>query len=139
MLCYKISTCSQGLADNCVVAKVDNVVWDLDRPFEGDCHLQLLKFNDEEAQVIIAELSFLKLKSFDLLKFKFASVFKLFLILPLWFLVIRNRVSQTMGRDPKWGRKTNWLFVFLKSFFAIIFIDNQKLEKVKSRYTIVAS
>uniref|UniRef100_A0AAR2KY62 threonine--tRNA ligase n=1 Tax=Pygocentrus nattereri TaxID=42514 RepID=A0AAR2KY62_PYGNA len=41
---------SQGLADNTVIAKVNNAVWDLDRPLEGDCSLQLLKFDDEEAQ-----------------------------------------------------------------------------------------
>jgi threonyl-tRNA synthetase len=39
---------SQGLADNTVVAKVNGVVWDLDRPFEGDASLQLLKFTDDE-------------------------------------------------------------------------------------------
>ncbi|KAF4074381.1 hypothetical protein AMELA_G00238770 [Ameiurus melas] len=43
---------SQGLADNTVIAKVDNGVWDLDRPLEGDCNLQLLKFDDEEAQAV---------------------------------------------------------------------------------------
>ncbi|KAG7481331.1 hypothetical protein MATL_G00065580 [Megalops atlanticus] len=43
---------SQGLADNTVIAKVDNNVWDLDRPLEGDCSLQLLKFDDEEAQAV---------------------------------------------------------------------------------------
>uniref|UniRef100_A0A8C4NQ30 threonine--tRNA ligase n=1 Tax=Dicentrarchus labrax TaxID=13489 RepID=A0A8C4NQ30_DICLA len=41
---------SQGLADNTVIAKVNNGVWDLDRPLEDDCSLQLLKFDDEEAQ-----------------------------------------------------------------------------------------
>ncbi|KAF6739310.1 Threonine--tRNA ligase, cytoplasmic [Oryzias melastigma] len=41
---------SQGLADNTVIAKVNNSVWDLDRPLEDDCSLQLLKFDDEEAQ-----------------------------------------------------------------------------------------
>ncbi|XP_008416273.1 threonine--tRNA ligase 1, cytoplasmic [Poecilia reticulata] len=43
---------SQGLADNTVIAKVNNSVWDLDRPLEGDCSLQLLKFDDEEAQAV---------------------------------------------------------------------------------------
>uniref|UniRef100_A0A8C5HM71 threonine--tRNA ligase n=1 Tax=Gouania willdenowi TaxID=441366 RepID=A0A8C5HM71_GOUWI len=43
---------SQGLADNTVIAKVDNGVWDLDRPLEQDCSLQLLKFDDEEAQAV---------------------------------------------------------------------------------------
>uniref|UniRef100_UPI00398F2A6E threonine--tRNA ligase 1, cytoplasmic isoform X1 n=2 Tax=Pristiophorus japonicus TaxID=55135 RepID=UPI00398F2A6E len=43
---------SQGLADNVVVAKVNGVVWDLDRPLEGDCSLALLKFDDEDAQAV---------------------------------------------------------------------------------------
>lgn len=43
---------SQGLADNTVVAKVNKVVWDLDRPLEIDCTLELLKFEDEEAQAV---------------------------------------------------------------------------------------
>ncbi|NXY55302.1 SYTC protein, partial [Callaeas wilsoni] len=43
---------SQGLADNTVIAKVNKVVWDLDRPLEGDCSLELLKFEDEEAQAV---------------------------------------------------------------------------------------
>jgi len=42
---------SKGLADNTVVAKVDGEVWDLDRPLEKSCSLQLLKFDDEDAQV----------------------------------------------------------------------------------------
>uniref|UniRef100_A0A7N8XEJ1 threonine--tRNA ligase n=1 Tax=Mastacembelus armatus TaxID=205130 RepID=A0A7N8XEJ1_9TELE len=43
---------SQGLADNTVIAKVNNNVWDLDRPLEDDCSLELLKFDDEEAQAV---------------------------------------------------------------------------------------
>lgn len=43
---------SQGLADNTVIAKVNNGVWDLDRPLEDSCSLQLLKFDDEEAQAV---------------------------------------------------------------------------------------
>ncbi|XP_056447855.1 threonine--tRNA ligase 1, cytoplasmic [Gadus chalcogrammus] len=43
---------SQGLADNTVIAKVNNSVWDLDRPLEEDCSLQLLKFDDDEAQAV---------------------------------------------------------------------------------------
>lgn len=43
---------SQGLADNTVIAKVNKVVWDLDRPLETDCTLELLKFEDEEAQAV---------------------------------------------------------------------------------------
>ncbi|EEB19847.1 Threonyl-tRNA synthetase, cytoplasmic, putative [Pediculus humanus corporis] len=43
---------SQGLADNTVIAKVNGVLWDLERPLESDCKLQLLKFDDEEAQQV---------------------------------------------------------------------------------------
>ncbi|XP_011145094.1 threonine--tRNA ligase, cytoplasmic isoform X2 [Harpegnathos saltator] len=43
---------SQGLADNTVIAKVNNELWDLDRPLEGDCKLQLLKFDDPEGQQV---------------------------------------------------------------------------------------
>ncbi|KAL7392066.1 hypothetical protein ABVT39_019109 [Epinephelus coioides] len=43
---------SQGLADNTVIAKVNKGVWDLDRPLEDDCSLELLKFDDEEAQAV---------------------------------------------------------------------------------------
>ncbi|KAL7989103.1 hypothetical protein Chor_008022, partial [Crotalus horridus] len=43
---------SQGLADNTVIARVDKVVWDLDRPLERDCTLELLKFDDDEAQAV---------------------------------------------------------------------------------------
>jgi threonyl-tRNA synthetase len=46
------SQISKGLADNVVVAKVNGVVYDLDRPLEGDCSLELLKFDDEEAQAV---------------------------------------------------------------------------------------
>uniref|UniRef100_A0A8C2CH97 threonine--tRNA ligase n=1 Tax=Cyprinus carpio TaxID=7962 RepID=A0A8C2CH97_CYPCA len=43
---------SQGLADNTVISKVNNEVWDLDRPLEENCSLVLLKFDDEEAQAV---------------------------------------------------------------------------------------
>ncbi|GLV43432.1 Threonyl-tRNA synthetase [Carabus blaptoides fortunei] len=43
---------SQGLADNAVISKVNGVLWDLDRPLEADCKLELLKFNDSEAQQV---------------------------------------------------------------------------------------
>ncbi|BFZ02291.1 hypothetical protein BsWGS_05330 [Bradybaena similaris] len=43
---------SQGLADNTVVAKVNGELWDLDRPFEKDSSLQLLKFEDSEGQYV---------------------------------------------------------------------------------------
>lgn len=43
---------SQGLADNTVIAKVNGELWDLDRPLEGNCTLQLLKFDDEQGQQV---------------------------------------------------------------------------------------
>lgn len=43
---------SQGLADATVIAKVDGELWDLDRPLEGDCKLQLIKFDDPEGQAV---------------------------------------------------------------------------------------
>ncbi|BES89665.1 threonyl-tRNA synthetase [Nesidiocoris tenuis] len=43
---------SQGLADNAVISKVDGVLWDLDRPLTNHCNLQLLKFDDPEAQAV---------------------------------------------------------------------------------------
>lgn len=45
-------TISQGLADATVIAKVNNELWDLDRPLEGDCKLQLIKFDDPEGQSV---------------------------------------------------------------------------------------
>ncbi|VDO95445.1 unnamed protein product [Heligmosomoides polygyrus] len=41
---------SKGLAENTVIAKVNGEVWDLDRPFEGDATLHLLKFDDDEGK-----------------------------------------------------------------------------------------
>ncbi|XP_029573976.1 threonine--tRNA ligase 1, cytoplasmic [Salmo trutta] len=43
---------SQGLADATVIAKVNSSVWDLDRPLEDNCSLQLLKFDDDEAKAV---------------------------------------------------------------------------------------
>lgn len=43
---------SQGLAENTVVAKVNGVVWDLDRPFEENSTLELLKFDSDEAKAV---------------------------------------------------------------------------------------
>lgn len=41
---------SKGLAKKVVVAKVDGSVWDLMRPLQGDCALQLLSFDDPEGK-----------------------------------------------------------------------------------------
>lgn len=50
---YAVATgISQGLADATVVAKINNVLWDLDRPLESDCTLQLIKFDDPEGKAV---------------------------------------------------------------------------------------
>ncbi|XP_045252009.1 threonine--tRNA ligase 2, cytoplasmic isoform X2 [Macaca fascicularis] len=43
---------SQELAESTVIAKVNGELWDLDRPLEGDSSLQLLTFDNEEAQAV---------------------------------------------------------------------------------------
>ncbi|XP_054417937.1 threonine--tRNA ligase 2, cytoplasmic [Pteronotus mesoamericanus] len=43
---------SQELAENTVIAKVNGELWDLDRPLEGDSTLELLTFDNEEAQAV---------------------------------------------------------------------------------------
>jgi threonyl-tRNA synthetase len=43
---------SKGLAENAVVSKVNDELWDLDRPLESDCQLKLLKFDDEEGKYV---------------------------------------------------------------------------------------
>ncbi|XP_077290790.1 threonine--tRNA ligase isoform X2 [Arctopsyche grandis] len=43
---------SQGLASNAVISRVDGVLWDLERPLEGDCLLQILTFQDADAQQV---------------------------------------------------------------------------------------
>lgn len=48
LLCF-----SQGLADSTVVAKVNDVLWDLDRPFEQDSTLKLVKFDDPEGVTFV--------------------------------------------------------------------------------------
>uniref|UniRef100_A0A8C3YNP7 threonine--tRNA ligase n=1 Tax=Catagonus wagneri TaxID=51154 RepID=A0A8C3YNP7_9CETA len=43
---------SQELAESTVIAKVNGELWDLDRPLEGDSTLELLTFDNEEAQAV---------------------------------------------------------------------------------------
>lgn len=43
---------SKSLGKKTVVAKVDGQVWDLFRPLEGDCTLQLLSFQDPEGKEV---------------------------------------------------------------------------------------
>ncbi|ERE78099.1 putative threonyl-tRNA synthetase 2, cytoplasmic [Cricetulus griseus] len=43
---------SQELAENAIIAKVNGELWDLDRPLEGDSTVELLMFDNEEAQAV---------------------------------------------------------------------------------------
>ncbi|KAF0981384.1 hypothetical protein FDP41_012494 [Naegleria fowleri] len=43
---------SAGLAANVVVAKVNGTLWDMGRPLEGDCTLELLKWDAPEAKEV---------------------------------------------------------------------------------------
>uniref|UniRef100_I3J445 threonine--tRNA ligase n=1 Tax=Oreochromis niloticus TaxID=8128 RepID=I3J445_ORENI len=43
---------SQGLADNAVISRVNGELWDLDRPLEQDCSLEILRFDNEDAQAV---------------------------------------------------------------------------------------
>lgn len=78
---------SQGLADNTVIAKVNQVVWDLDRPLEEDCTLELLKFEDEEAQAVSFYLAVTELQDkgsrFPSLPAPTVSGFRVY-----WYLII---------------------------------------------------
>ncbi|KAL7980342.1 hypothetical protein Chor_014671 [Crotalus horridus] len=43
---------SWGVADSVVIARVNGELWDLDRPMEGDSTLELLTFENEDAQAV---------------------------------------------------------------------------------------
>ncbi|XP_061622285.1 threonine--tRNA ligase 1, cytoplasmic, partial [Phyllopteryx taeniolatus] len=43
---------SQSLADNAVISRVNQELWDLDRPLERDCSLEILRFDNEDAQAV---------------------------------------------------------------------------------------
>ncbi|XP_030043425.1 threonine--tRNA ligase, mitochondrial [Microcaecilia unicolor] len=43
---------SKGLAESAVTARVNGILFDLDRPLEGDSTLELLKFDSEEGQAV---------------------------------------------------------------------------------------
>lgn len=46
-----------------MVAKVDGELWDLDRPFEKDSSLQLLKFDDKDGINLISIYKYIELNS----------------------------------------------------------------------------
>jgi len=41
---------SNSLAKACIISKVDGVLWDMTRPLESDCNIELLKFDNAEAK-----------------------------------------------------------------------------------------
>uniref|UniRef100_A0A7S1KPI9 Probable threonine--tRNA ligase, cytoplasmic n=1 Tax=Percolomonas cosmopolitus TaxID=63605 RepID=A0A7S1KPI9_9EUKA len=43
---------SKGLAQSVIAARVNGDVWDLGRPLESDCNLELLKWNDPESKEV---------------------------------------------------------------------------------------
>jgi len=43
---------SQSLADQAIISKVDGDVFDLDRPLEKSCRLEILKFDDDDAKQV---------------------------------------------------------------------------------------
>jgi threonyl-tRNA synthetase len=43
---------SKSLSDRVVIAKVNNTLWDLERPLEGSCTLQLLDFESDEGKSV---------------------------------------------------------------------------------------
>ncbi len=43
---------SSQLEANVVIAKVNDELWDMDRPLETDCTLKLLKFDDPDGKAV---------------------------------------------------------------------------------------
>jgi threonyl-tRNA synthetase len=44
---------SKSLFERVVIAKVNGQLWDLERPLESDCKLELLDFEDPEGRLVI--------------------------------------------------------------------------------------
>jgi threonyl-tRNA synthetase len=44
---------SKGWAENIIIAKVDGVLWDLERVLESSCEVKFLKFEDSEGTVVV--------------------------------------------------------------------------------------
>ena len=51
--------CSNGLAENTVISKVNGELWDICRPLEDNCTLELLKFDNEEGLCSVQVTHFL--------------------------------------------------------------------------------
>ena len=41
---------SSGFASSCLIAQVDETLWDMGRPLESDCKLQMFKFDTNEGR-----------------------------------------------------------------------------------------
>jgi len=41
---------SKGLANSALISAVDDVLWDMNRPLEGDCKLELFKFDSDKGR-----------------------------------------------------------------------------------------
>jgi threonyl-tRNA synthetase len=47
-----VAQVNKPLAEKAVIAKVDGVLWDLTRPLEQSCSLEILDFENEEAKAV---------------------------------------------------------------------------------------
>lgn len=55
-----VGTLSRSLAKKAVAAKVDGHVWDIFRPLEGDCQLQILTFEDPDGKEVWCRIDALR-------------------------------------------------------------------------------
>lgn len=90
---------SKNLAANALIAKVNGVLWDMTRPLEGDCELQIFKFEDDEGRDT----------------FWHSSAHILGQVLPLWFGFYENSIfgskwtdnSSLLRRPSRWSTDVN--------------------------------
>ena len=52
-----VGTLSRSLGKKAVAAKVDGNVWDIFRPLEGDCQLQILTFEDPDGREVCCHVN----------------------------------------------------------------------------------
>lgn len=88
---------SKNLANNALIAKVDDQLWDMTRPLEQDCKLQIFKFDDDEGRDtfwhssahILGEVnSILTFQSFCIALIQFNLFWIIMLIMIMMFVVI---------------------------------------------------
>lgn len=48
---------SNKLAKTSIVANVNNILWDMNRPVEGDCSIEFIKYNDPQGKKVFAHSS----------------------------------------------------------------------------------